>query len=173
MGVQIKEELRQMTEAYEDRKAHATSLYNELVEERQSQFTQTIKINELKQEKEALTKELQDANAIVDQTKVAPLPQRFSTRSDEKVVKAKEREKHPSTSPSYVPPIGRKVQSAWTVATTWLKDPEYDNDGFSSVGEVTPASSNDPVQFTNTSLDAYDTCGSSGDEKESIEEGLR
>ncbi len=173
MGVQIKEELRRLTEAYEEGKTHATSLYNEFVEQQQSQFTNAVKINELREEKEALIKELQDAKAFVDQTKVDPLPQRFSTRSGEEVVKAKEQEKHPLGPSSYVPRFLRKAQSSRTVDTTWPKDPEDDNDGFSSVGEVTPASSNDPVQFTNTSLDAFDMCGSSGDEKESIEEGLR
>ena len=97
MGVQIQKELRQMTEAYEDRKTHATSLHNELVEERLSQLTNALKINGLKQEKGTLIKELQDAKAIIDQKKLDPVPQRSSTRSDEEAVKAKEHEKYPST----------------------------------------------------------------------------
>ena len=160
MGVQIKEELRQMTEAYENRKTHAIRLSNELVEERQSQFTRGVKINELKEGQKALTKELQDVKATIEQTKVDPLPQRLSTRSDREVVKAKEQKKHSSTPSSYVPPFMRKAQSARTVNTTWPKDPEDDNDGVSSVGEVTPTSSKDPVQFTNMSLDDFDMYGS-------------
>lgn len=43
-----------MTEAYEDRKAYAIKLYNELVEERLSQHTKAFKV-------ETLAKELQEA----------------------------------------------------------------------------------------------------------------
>lgn len=44
-------------------------MYNELVEERFSQFTKAVKINELKEEKEALTKELREAKTVIDGTK--------------------------------------------------------------------------------------------------------
>ena len=50
-----------MTEAYEDCKTYVIGLHNELVEERLSQFTKAVKINELKEGKETLFKEVRDA----------------------------------------------------------------------------------------------------------------
>lgn len=58
MDVKIKGELRPMTEAFEDRKAHAIGLRNDVVKERLPQSTKDVKINELEEEKESLTKQL-------------------------------------------------------------------------------------------------------------------
>ncbi|KAL9070741.1 MAG: hypothetical protein Q9161_004675 [Pseudevernia consocians] len=94
-------------------------LHNELVEERLSQFTKAVKINELKEGKEALFKEVRDANAILERTKLNPLPQWFSNCLDEGIVKAKKQEIHPSPPSSTVlTEIERLlvVWDDWTIA---------------------------------------------------------
>lgn len=137
-----------MTEAYEDRKADATSLHNDLVEQRLSSIKEGLKINELMEEKEVPIKDLQEAKTIIDRTK-----QWSSDRPDEDVVREEDGQKDQDDVVSYVRPRLRSMEAA---DKTLPKRPEDDNDWSSrSVGEVTPTSSNGSVRFTNRSWDAY------------------
>lgn len=141
-----------MIGAYQDRKAHAIGLYNDLVDERLSQSTKAVKIDELKEEKEALTKELQKAKSLVDETK-----QWFSNRPGEGIVRVEDGKNDQDDAVSYVPRRSRHEypQSTGTVDNT-LKHPEYDDEtSSSSAGEATPTSSNGSVRLSNRSWDAY------------------
>ncbi|CAD6579855.1 MAG: hypothetical protein ASARMPREDX12_009388 [Alectoria sarmentosa] len=144
----IKEELRQMTEAYEDRKADAVGLHKDLVEQRLSSIKEVLKINELMEEKEVLIKDLEDAKTTIHRTK-----QWSSDRLDEDVVREEGGKKDQDDVVSCVRPHLRSMEAADKALP---KRPEDDN-GWSSrsVGEVTPTSSNGSVRFTNQSWDAY------------------
>lgn len=103
-------------------------MYNELVEERLSQFTRAVKINELKEEKEALTKELREAKTVIDGPKPDPPLPWFFERPDEGVVKAKEQKNDSSASSTYVPVCLRNTPGARMVGSIWPKDPADEND---------------------------------------------
>ncbi|CAF9923290.1 MAG: hypothetical protein ALECFALPRED_002350 [Alectoria fallacina] len=146
----IWEELRQMTEAYEDREARysgTVGLHKDFVEQRLFSIKEVLKTNELMEEKEILIKDLQNAKTIIDRTK-----QWSSDRLDEDRVREGGK-KDQDDVVSYVRPRLRLMEAA---DMTLPKRPEDDNDWSSpSVGEVTPNSSNGSVRFTNQSWDAY------------------
>lgn len=154
-----------MTVAHEDRKAHAMDLHNDLVKERLSQITKAVKIDEPRDGKEALSKELRETRIISDGTEPFPLPQWFSDHSGEDVVKVKEQKNDPYASSLNVPSRPRTVQYARSVAIASPKTPKDENDWSSScVGEATPSSSNGSVQLTNKSWNYWDVdmAGESG-----------
>lgn len=121
-------------------------MHKELVEERLSQLAKAIKIDELKKDKEALTKELREAKTITDGAKPDLPPQRLKNHSEEGVVKAKEQKNDPSASSSYVPWVLKKILLPETEDDSWPKELGDENDGSaSSIGDVTPTSSDNSM----------------------------
>ena len=125
-----------MTEIYEDRNAYAIGLHNDSVEARVFQVTKAVEMCKLKEEKEALTKELQEAKTIIDNMK-----QWLSQRPDEGVVSVRDGKSDQDDVVSYVP-RREYPRSTGTVDNTLQKHPEDDNNTSSSWGgEATPTSS--------------------------------